>query len=58
MCSGYIDECLGCIRDDGDIKNALRYCSHCKRGYSNEEERRIHEDFYKDIRETEVTKDE
>ena len=53
MCSGIIEDCHWCVRDDGDIRNALMYCSHCRRAYSNEDEREIHNDYYKDSREKE-----
>lgn len=44
------DECLGCkYNDSTDITIQLQFCSHCKRCYSTEFERDIHEDLYEPI---------
>ena len=42
-----MDECNGCKYEEStDIKICLGICTHCKRCYSTEEERNIHDDLY------------
>lgn len=44
------DECLGCKYDDStNIAIHLQFCINCKRAYSRESERDIHEDLYEPI---------
>lgn len=39
-------ECDGCDHHTDDIRDALGYCSHCKRAYHNAEDQDIHKDLY------------
>lgn len=39
--------CSGCKYEKStNIKELLAFCTHCKRAYSHEEDREIHEDRY------------
>lgn len=39
--------CSGCKYEKStNIKELLAFCTHCKRAYSREEDREIHEDRY------------
>lgn len=39
--------CSGCKYEKStNIKELLAFCTHCKRAYSHEEDREIHEDMY------------
>jgi hypothetical protein len=41
--------CSGCKYEKStNIKELLAFCAHCKRAYSHEEDREIHEDRYEE----------
>ena len=41
--------CSGCKYEKSlGIKTLLAFCTHCKRAYSHEEDREIHEDRYEE----------
>lgn len=41
--------CSGCKYEKStNIKELLAFCTHCKRAYSHEEDREIHEDRYEE----------
>ena len=42
-------DCKGCRYEKStNIKELLAFCTHCKRAYSYEEDRKIHEDRYEE----------
>ena len=42
-----MNECKGCKHEKStDIGVHLEHCTHCKRAYSNDEDREMHEDLY------------
>ena len=44
-----MNECTGCKYEDSvDIVEAISICTYCKRAYSREEDREMHEDKYEE----------
>lgn len=42
-----MNDCKGCKYENRtDIEILLEFCTDCKRAYSNEEDRKFHEDKY------------